>query len=106
MAEKIADVLKAAKLIAEKGEFIQGDIKIKPYPDGKVRIFGLTKGNGPDVLLAGDALSSDAEDAKKATNFFSEAKIEAMLKAVVGFAENLASNQVKTPAAKTAAPSS
>lgn len=102
MAEKLTDVLDSAKLLLDgKSEFIKGDIKLKTYAGGKVRVFGLTPADGPDVLLAGDALPSDAADAKKATNFFSQDDIDTKLKAVV----ELASGEVKPPA-KTAAPSS
>ena len=105
MAEKISDVLKAAKLLTAKGNYQTGDIKIVSYPEEKVRVYGVTSGNLPDVLLAGDAHSDDAAGAKKATDYFTQAKIDAMLKAVVGLAESAASEGVK-PTAPAAAPSS
>ena len=105
MAEKLADVLKAAKLLAANGEYNNRDIKVKLYPGNKVRVFGLTSGSLPDVLLVGDAMPSDTDDAKKATNYFTQAMIDAKLTAVVQLAESVASAEVK-PTAPAAVPSS
>lgn len=104
MANSKTDVLKAAKLLTEKGPVTKSGLKIVPYGD-KVRVFGLTSGELPDVLLLGDALPSDDEDAKKATNYFTQDAIDGMLKGVVAMAESKASAEVKSPV-KTAAQSS
>ena len=107
MAETKAAVLKAAKLIVEGGSpFVKANIKITPYDGGKVRVWGLTNGNLPDVLLLGDALPTDDADAKKATEYFSQDVIDSMLKGVVELAESKASGDMEKPTVKTADPSS
>ena len=103
MAEKLADVLDAAKMLCANGEFKKGDIKIKPYPHlgEKVRIFVVQPGNLPDVLVAGDALPSDTKDATKAKKILGDEKVTSVLKAV----SEMASSEVK-PRAQAAGRSS
>ena len=86
MSEKLADVLDAARQLADGGEYRNGDIWIKSYPNDKVRIHVVQGKLG--IMIAGDALPSDKDDAKKVVTqgTISQAKVDAVLKAVSGFA--------------------
>lgn len=100
MSEKLTDVLDSARMLANGGEYRNGDIWIKSYPNDKVRVY-VVQGK-LNIMIAGDAKPSDKDDAKRvvADDTISQAKVEAVLKAVVGFA----GAEVKPPA-PTAAPS-
>ena len=103
MAEKIADVLDAARSLANGGEFIKGDLKVKAYPNNKVRIFIVPGGDGLNICIAGDVHSDDTKAGAKAvqTSLITQGAMDAALKAVV----QLAGDSVKPPA-QIAAPSS
>ena len=86
MPEKLADVLDSARALADGGEYRDGDIWIKSYPEGKVRVF-VVQGT-LNIMIAGDALPSDKTDAKRVVDegTISQAKVDAVLKAVIEFA--------------------
>ena len=99
MADKLTDVLDSARVLADGGIWTNGDIKIKAYPESKVRIFVVK--NKLDVMIAGDATPSDKEDSKRVVGqHVTQAKVDAVLSAVSQFA----SAAVKPPAKSVAQP--
>ena len=100
MSEKLADVLDSARVLADGREYRNGDIWVKSYPENKVRVF-VVQGK-LNIMIAGDARATDKADAKRVVDegTISQAKVDAVLKAVVG----LAGVEVKPPA-PAAAPS-